>query len=216
MKPAAGATHTPTSIRLTAAEAAALREHWDTPGAGAQACVRSWLRQHRQALHDLRGRFRRAELCLILDALNGLHLIDELGGQHLHLEVHDHIALNGADTRWGVSSARLLGALATLSRVEAEHVERWGATFWHDPDRDLDTYVARLLLPLSTQAATMIALAQQAGGTTTISAALLADGPAAIEALRDLVEQGLAAATRAEDGGAVVVLTERGRGIAIS
>lgn len=102
----------------------------DTPTGGATVVLEAAPTLYRQALAEIRGQFTEAEAKLVLDALNGVHLVGGLLGQHLALEVHDAVALNALHRKWGVDAEKLDRAIGGLTSFQRAAVEMWGASFW--------------------------------------------------------------------------------------
>lgn len=135
-----------TVIRLSREEREALDEVAADTGADSMSAairdlprlVKSHHALMRAALEPLRGKLAAGEVNLILDCMNGAHLLEELLGQHVRANVADGIALNELHTKWTVDRAHLLGALETAPRAVLVAIELWSAWLWRrDQDRDL-------------------------------------------------------------------------------
>lgn len=84
---------------------------------------------------QLPDKFSRDELCLIMDACNGL-----VTGRpsYIWAEVYDAIRLHRLDDKWSVDGQALVSKLQELSDVELYGLEEAIRRFWQQPDKDTD------------------------------------------------------------------------------
>jgi hypothetical protein len=100
---------------------------------------------YRYALNDLKGRFSRGELMLMIDVGNGLWLTPFMAGQHMSAQVSDGIVLDHLDEKWEIDGDVLNKMVAALTIFEAACLELWVQAFWKNLDSlDLEAYVADL------------------------------------------------------------------------
>jgi hypothetical protein len=118
---------------------------FSTPNAGVTWALEAFPTLYRSTLDALRGRFARGELLLMLDAMNGLILTPEIAGQHVALEIHDAIELQGLDEKWRVDAAALRAQLSGLALFERACIEVWVSSCWRDPQASEDTWLAPLI-----------------------------------------------------------------------
>lgn len=118
----------------------------DTPTGGATVVLEAAPTLYRRALAEVRGQFSAAEAKLILDAMNGTHLVGQLIGQHLHANVADAIELNALHKKWGVDAEKLDKTLGTLTSFQCAAIEWWAAAFWCGEYNDADFERAHLAL----------------------------------------------------------------------
>lgn len=106
---------------------------------------------YRRTLHDLKGRFTRGELSLMIDVFNATALMPGLAGQHLDANVADGIDLDRLDEKWKIDGAALNAKIAALTIFQAACLEIWANGFWYRADapdpvgKDFDEWLAQLL-----------------------------------------------------------------------
>lgn len=83
----------------------------------------------REARRDLSKQLTPQECALILDALNGSALVDQVSIRLIPYSVRDAIEIDGLDRKWDVDGQRLVEKLDALSPFErlalADAVEAW-------------------------------------------------------------------------------------------
>lgn len=126
-----------------------LAKHFETKTSGAEFALDLFPLLISRTWRELRGKFTRGELCLILDVFNGVILSARLSGQHLLLEVYDGMTIEGLDAKWEVDRDLLMGKLKALSGLELTAMEIWGAGFWHsgtweDQEHGIETWCRML------------------------------------------------------------------------
>jgi len=107
-----------------------LENHFETKTEGAEFVLQAFPDLYARTLHELRGIFSRGELCALLDVFNGVWLTAEIGGQHLLLEIHDAIQLNGLDAKWKIDGPDFLERLKELPFAAKVALELWATGFW--------------------------------------------------------------------------------------
>jgi hypothetical protein len=111
---------------------------------GLSARIASILDRYRHLVRVSRPALTRAEWCLVLDGCSGWATPQEpaellLSG--LALEVQDHIRLNDAGEKWGLTTAQcdaLLGRLIALRPVETLAVMELVERFWRRSGLETD------------------------------------------------------------------------------
>jgi hypothetical protein len=103
-----------------------------TVNAGATYTLESFPALYRYTLlRELKGKFERWELMLMLDVCNGLSLTPGIAGQHLLADVSDGIALDGLAAKWSDASPdSFLARLQSLSIFQAHCLEVWCRAYW--------------------------------------------------------------------------------------
>lgn len=122
--------------------------------AGVTFVLESFPVLYQRAMFEIKARseLTRNELCLIIDAFNGLALTPGLAGQHITLEVSDGIDLEGLDKKWDVDKAAIMEKLSGLSIFLSACLEIWAKSFWSGKREgqepyakiDLEEYVRKL------------------------------------------------------------------------
>ena len=108
-----------------------------TTNAGTAYTLESFPALYRHTLiRELRGKFERQELLLMLDVCNGLVLTPGMAGQHLTADVSDGIALDGLADKWEIDGAALLTKLQGLSIFQLHCLEVWCRAYWELPRND--------------------------------------------------------------------------------
>lgn len=106
---------------------------------------------YRLTMHNLRGRFTRGELMLMIDVFNATALTPMLAGQQLDIQVADGIALDELDKKWEIDGGALNNKIADLTIFEAACLEIWANGFWYgkaqvDADsQDIEAWAGQLL-----------------------------------------------------------------------
>jgi hypothetical protein len=121
-----------------------------TVNAGTAYTLESFPALYRHTLlRELRGKFERQELLLMLDVCNGLVLTPGMAGQHLLADVSDGIALDGLAEKWEIDGPALLAKLQALSIFQAHCLEVWCRAFWEqsgEPESvEIEKWVEQLL-----------------------------------------------------------------------
>lgn len=126
-----------------------LKENFGNLNSGAVYTLDSWPGLYARTLHDLKGKFSRGELILILDVFNGLWLNPELAGQHIQPQVEDGIDLNGLDAKWQVDKETILNKLRDLRIFSLACLEIWARAAWKNGEAEkeggFERWVKRLL-----------------------------------------------------------------------
>jgi hypothetical protein len=104
---------------------------------------------YRRTLHDLKGKFSRGELCLMIDVFNATALTPQLAGQQIGANVADGIELDHLDEKWEIDGDALNAKIDALTIFEASCLEIWANGFWYrsNPEEplDIETWVKQLL-----------------------------------------------------------------------
>ena len=85
---------------------------------------------------ELRGKFTRGELSMILDVLNGhgmaMRMSPHTPGQHIGLSIHDSFEIypGSYEEKWGVDKAHMLETLKECTVFQLAALEYWAAMFW--------------------------------------------------------------------------------------
>lgn len=124
--------------------------------AGATWILEEFPALYGMTLAEMRGKFTRGELCMILDVLNGHGTIlayggSGLAGQHVGLSIYDSFRLYPGmyEEKWDVAADSLNGKLSECTRWQLVCLEVWAAGFWEEAHRDTspDEWAKPLLEP---------------------------------------------------------------------
>ena len=119
---------------------------WGSVNAGTTYVLDAFPALYKRTLEDLKGRFSREELLLMIDVNNGLWLTPRIAGQHMDAQVSDGIALDHLDEKWEIDGDALNKKVADLSIFEAACLEIWIMAFWEqEAPGDIEAYVAELM-----------------------------------------------------------------------
>jgi len=129
-----------------------LGEVFKNPTKGSGYSIEAFRSLYVRALHDLRGRFDKGELSLMIDVFNGTMLTPQLAGQQLIIQCVDGMDLDGLDEKWNIDREAFTEKLNALTLTEATALEIWANGFWYGgPSEtagelpDFDEYVSTLL-----------------------------------------------------------------------
>ena len=114
---------------------------------GAAYVLDSFPRLYQRTLHEMRGKFMKGELSLMIDVMNATMLTPQSAGYHLAANVADGIALDGLDAKWEIDGEALNKKLAELSVFDLACLEIWANGFWYRanrPNDDFEAWVAQL------------------------------------------------------------------------
>jgi len=115
-----------------------------TVNAGTAYTLESFPALYRHTLlTELKGKFSRAELPLMLDVCNGLSLNPGLAGQHILADASDGIALDGLAQKWDVDGAAFIARLRALSIFQAHCLEVWCRAFWEQSGTPVSVSIER-------------------------------------------------------------------------
>lgn len=119
---------------------------WGSVNAGTTYVLDAFPALYKRTLEDLKGRFSREELLLMIDVNNGLWLTPRIAGQHMDAQVSDGIALDHLDEKWEIDGDVLNKKVADLSIFEAACLEIWIMAFWEQKEHEnIEAYVAELV-----------------------------------------------------------------------
>lgn len=136
---------TRTAPRISDKSAALYKSLCGNPNAGMEYIGDAFPALYRHTLDDLRGKFTRGELMLMIDVCNGLWLTPMMAGQHMIAQVSDGIALDGLDEKWEVDGKIMNEKIARLSIFETACLELWVQAFWQQEDHsNIEEYVKQL------------------------------------------------------------------------
>jgi hypothetical protein len=133
---------TKTAPRITDKSAEWYKQSFPSVNAGLEYILDAFPALYQHTIHNLKDRFSRGELMLMIDVNNGLILTPRIAGQHLDAQVSDGIALDKLDEKWEIDGDVLNGKIAALTIFEAACLELWVQAFWErHEDLDIEEYV---------------------------------------------------------------------------
>ena len=126
-----------------------LTDTFQTLNGGASYVLESFPALYRGALIELKGRFSRSELLLMVDCMNATMITPGLCDE-VRANAVDGMALDGLDEKWEVNRADLSAKLQGLTSFQTAALTIWTNGFWYGggderPERDLDEYAKALL-----------------------------------------------------------------------
>ncbi len=133
-----------------------LQQFFPTLNAGATFVLNAFPSFYQYSLNEMRGRFSRGELGMILDVLNGHDMVlssyqisPSLIGHHLVLEIADSFRIypGSYEKQWEIDDPRgFIERLKSLTMFQKICIELWAAAFWHNPETTvLDEHIRPLL-----------------------------------------------------------------------
>jgi len=135
-----------TSPEITEKSADFYKTTWGSVNSGTTYILDAFPSLYKHTMHELKGRFSREELLLMIDVNNGLWLTPGISGQHMSAQVPDGIALDHLDEKWEFDGDALNKKIDSLSIVEAACLEIWIMAFWEQDDHaNIEEYVAAML-----------------------------------------------------------------------
>lgn len=134
-----------TAPRIIEKSAAFYRDKFDTLNAGLEYVLEAFPDLYRRTLADLRGKFTRGELMLMIDVQNGHWYNPHGAGMEMTPNVSDGIALDHLDEKWGIDGDALNKKLAAVSHFDRTCLEIWVQSFWNQDEHDnIEEYVKQL------------------------------------------------------------------------
>ena len=125
---------------------------FSTLHSGATYTLESFPRLYQRTLHNLKGRFERNELMLMVDVMNATALTPGMAGHTLLGNVPDGISLDGLDEKWEIDGPALNEKMSTLHPFDAACLEIWANGFWYrekaegiSSGKELEAWVAQLI-----------------------------------------------------------------------
>ena len=98
--------------------------------------VESFPAIYHRTLHDLKGKFSREELMLLVDVFNSTALTAPMAGQHIIAQVADGCDLDGLDRKWEIDKKTMLEKLRALPIFSLACLEIWANGFWYRQGAD--------------------------------------------------------------------------------
>ncbi len=122
-------------------------ENFKTINSGVVFALEGFPKLYDRALLEVKGRFSREELLLIVDVYNSTALTP--GMPMLEAQVSDGIALDTLDKKWEIDGKALMKKVQDLTSFQSTVVEIWANGYWYAKPgkklRDLEEYVKALL-----------------------------------------------------------------------
>ncbi len=122
-------------------------ENFVSTNAGIVFTLESFPELYKRALMEVKGRFSRGEILLIVDVYNATLLTP--GMPMLEAQVSDGIALDGLDKKWEIDGKAMMKKLQALTSFQFAILEIWANGYWYAQTgkelRDLEKYVEELL-----------------------------------------------------------------------
>lgn len=129
-------------------------QHFPSRNAGGEYVLAAWPNLYRRTLFELKGKFDRPELMLIIDVFNSTMLSPEMAGQELDLQVREGIYLDALDLKWKIDDRlNLIQRVVDLPIFSRAVLTLWANGYWYGrPDTsdlpdlpDLEKYVKAML-----------------------------------------------------------------------
>lgn len=138
----------PIGPRITDKTRDFLSENFSSANTGAQYVLDSLPALYRAGLRELKGRFSREELMLMIDVMNGTMLTPGICDEVV-ADAEDGIALDGLAEKWEIDALAFLERLHSLTSFQVAVLTIWSNGFWYGggderPERDIEAYVRQL------------------------------------------------------------------------
>jgi len=123
------------------------KQNFTTLNAGAEYTLEAIPQIYRLTMaYELKGKFSRGELMLMIDVNNGLVLTSQSAGQHIKAQVSDGIALDHLDEKWKVDGAKLNKKVDALTFFQSFCLEIWILAYWENHEKlDMEKYVKEMV-----------------------------------------------------------------------
>lgn len=132
-----------TAPRIIEKTAVFYRDKFSSLNAGLEYIIEAMPDLYAHTMHDLRGKFTRGELMLMVDVMNGHWYNPHGAGQEMTPNVSDGIALDHLDKKWEIDGKALNAKLAALTMFDRACLEIWIQAFWNQNDHgNIEEYVA--------------------------------------------------------------------------
>lgn len=122
-------------------------ENFQTTNTGVVFILESFPELYKRAILELKGRFSKEELYLILDVYDDTTLIS--GMPMLQAQVHDGIFLNGLDHKREVDQKEMTRKIESLTSFQSVVLEVWARKYWLKSEgkrpRELEKYAESLI-----------------------------------------------------------------------
>jgi len=121
---------------------------WKTTNQGAEWLLASFPNLYERSLKELRGRFSKTELELLLDLADALVQMPEMAGHLLIFTLRDHMMLPSIKHNYpGVDTIALIDKLVALDVQQRAILEIWAGAYKYTPgDISRGDYISELLL----------------------------------------------------------------------
>lgn len=103
---------------------------FSTVNSGVSYAIEMFPALYRNSLGELKGKFEKLELQLILDVMNGCSLTPQLAGHHITANCSDGILLDNLDKKWKVDKNVFLPKLRNITLAQAVSLEIWAQSYW--------------------------------------------------------------------------------------
>lgn len=134
-----------TAPRIFEKTAKFYRGKFNSLNAGLEYVLEAFPELYAHTIRNLKGRFDRGELMLMIDIMSGTLLMPWHMRWSLPANVEDGIALEHYDQKWEIDGDTLKTKLASLTIFESTCLEIWIQGFWNQTDHsNIEEYVAAL------------------------------------------------------------------------
>lgn len=132
-----------TAPRINDLSAEFLPTIFSTLNNGCESIIDSFPNLFRRTLAELKGKFAKNELQLLIDIHNGHFVTPAFVGQALLAQCEDAINLDRVDRKRQVDRTVLINKIIKLTTYQAAVLEFWATGFWYS-DNDIDEYINAL------------------------------------------------------------------------
>ena len=137
------------SLRISDKARECLADNFSGPNTGANYVLDSFPTLYRATLRELKGRFTRSELMLLVDCMDATMLTPGLCDDVASNAV-DAMALDALDEKWEVDREALVARLTALTAFQVAVLNIWTNAVWYGggderPERSLDEYIKPLI-----------------------------------------------------------------------
>ena len=119
---------------------------FESINAGAEFILEAFPGLYQRTIHDLKGKFTRGELMLMIDVMNGTAIMPQHSGFTIGANVADGIALDHLGEKWKVEAWPLNKKMADLTNFDRACLELWALAFWSQDDHsNIEEYVGTMV-----------------------------------------------------------------------
>lgn len=118
-------------------------EAFKSLNAAAEFAVEVFPFLYKKTLIELKGKFSKTELSLLIEVISKQGINSKSPGIHLITNVSNTIALDKIDKKWSVDAGQLIRRLKSLTCFQIACMELWAFTFQYEKI-DLKKYVKEL------------------------------------------------------------------------
>lgn len=123
------------------------RTTFESVNAGAEFILEAFPSLYQRTIHDLKGKFTRGELMLMIDVMNATAIMPQHAGYTIGANVADGMTLDHLNEKWEIGEPWPLNKkMADLTEFERACLELWTMAFWaQDDHNNIEEYVSAMI-----------------------------------------------------------------------